>query len=44
MARYAALHRIGSAERLKSFDLEGYAYHEQASDGDRWVFRRRLSD
>jgi cytoplasmic iron level regulating protein YaaA (DUF328/UPF0246 family) len=43
MARYAAGHGVVDAERLKAFDMDGYAFDEQASDADRWVFRRRLA-
>lgn len=41
MTRYAARLRITEVEELKSFDLEGYSFCAAASDGDRWVFRRR---
>ncbi|SNS75823.1 hypothetical protein SAMN06265795_10671 [Noviherbaspirillum humi] len=42
MVRYAALNGITDVERLKAFDLDGYAYAPEASDADIWVFRRRL--
>lgn len=44
MARYAIRHRIDDPEALKDFDLEGYAYEPAASEGDTWVFRRRVAD
>ncbi|MEM4985937.1 peroxide stress protein YaaA [Collimonas sp. H4R21] len=44
MARYAALNKIRDAEKLKAFDLDGYRYVPQDSDGGRWMFRRRLAE
>lgn len=41
MARYAATKGITQAEKLKRFDLDGYAYDASASDETHWVFRRR---
>lgn len=41
MARHAILNRLTEPEALKGFDLEGYAFAPEVSDGDRWVFRRR---
>lgn len=41
MARYAAESRLSSVDRLKAFDLEGYAFAAEASDDTTWVFRRR---
>lgn len=43
MARYAATKKPKTPETLKKFDLDGYAFDAAASDGDRWVFRRRLA-
>jgi hypothetical protein len=42
MARFAMTHRITRPEQLKDFDLEGYAFEQDASSLDQWVFRRRL--
>lgn len=42
MARFIVTGRIDQAEQLKAFGAEGYAFDEGASDGARWVFRRRL--
>ncbi|MBB5393628.1 MULTISPECIES: peroxide stress protein YaaA [unclassified Herbaspirillum] len=42
MARYAALKNISQPEKLKGFDLEGYAFAEEASTDSSWVFRRKL--
>ncbi|MBS0346208.1 MAG: peroxide stress protein YaaA [Proteobacteria bacterium] len=41
MARYAITHQVEQVEQLKDFDLDGYAFAAEASDTDRWVFRRR---
>lgn len=40
MARYAIDHRIDEAEKLKSFDVAGYAFQPQLSDATDWVFAR----
>ncbi|ALU90196.1 hypothetical protein Hrubri_3027 [Herbaspirillum rubrisubalbicans M1] len=44
MARYAALKNINQPEKLKAFDLEGYAFAPEASSESSWVFRRKLED
>ncbi|MBE9609081.1 peroxide stress protein YaaA [Chitinilyticum piscinae] len=44
MVRYAAQHGIRDPQALRDFDLDGYALDEAASDGLRWVFRRRITD
>jgi cytoplasmic iron level regulating protein YaaA (DUF328/UPF0246 family) len=44
MARYAALKGIAQSERLKAFDLDGYAFDESVSSASSWVFRRRIAD
>lgn len=44
MARYAAEHGITDPERLKAFDVDGYAYDAGASGPGHWVFRRRQQD
>ena len=43
MARYAIDKQITDVEALKGFDYEGYAYSEELSDGDNWVFTRKLN-
>jgi cytoplasmic iron level regulating protein YaaA (DUF328/UPF0246 family) len=40
MARYAIEQRITHPAQLQGFEAEGYAYAQQASSPDRWVFRR----
>jgi len=41
LARYAIQKHIQNPEKLKDFNLEGYAYEDSESDANRWVFRRR---
>lgn len=41
MTRYAILNRLTEPEGLKDFDVDGYAFAPEASDGNTWVFRRR---
>ena len=41
LARYAIQKHIQNPEKLKDFNLEGYAYEDAESDVNRWVFRRR---
>jgi len=42
MVRYAASHGLTQPEGLQGFDLDGYAFVPEISDGDTYVFRRRL--
>jgi cytoplasmic iron level regulating protein YaaA (DUF328/UPF0246 family) len=42
MARYAAEQGIVDAERLKDFDVDGYAFEPGVSTEKSWVFRRRI--
>jgi cytoplasmic iron level regulating protein YaaA (DUF328/UPF0246 family) len=44
MARYAAVKRITQPEKLKAFDVEGYAFDERGSSEHSWLFRRRIDD
>ena len=43
MTRYAVLNRLDDPERLKGFDLDGYAFAPAASEADIWRFRRRAA-
>ena len=43
MARYALTERVDAVEALKDFAVEGYAFEPAASEGGRWVFRRRVA-
>ncbi|MCX9155116.1 peroxide stress protein YaaA [Niveibacterium sp. 24ML] len=40
MTRFALDHAITSADPLKAFDRDGYAFDAAASDRDTWYFRR----
>lgn len=40
MTRFAIENRISNPEDLKAFDTEGYAFAEDLSDKNRWVFVR----
>jgi cytoplasmic iron level regulating protein YaaA (DUF328/UPF0246 family) len=40
MCRYAIRERLERPERLQGFKAEGYRFDREASQGDRWVFRR----
>lgn len=42
MARYAAMKGINQPEKLKQFDIDGYAFDPSASGEHTWVFRRRV--
>ncbi|HET9645568.1 MAG TPA: peroxide stress protein YaaA [Burkholderiaceae bacterium] len=42
MARYAAARRARTPQVLQQFDVDGYAFDEEASQAQRWVFRRRI--
>ena len=44
MARYVVTQRLTSAEDLKDFAAEGYAFAEPASSAARWVFRRQSDE
>lgn len=42
MARYAIERRVQTVEELQGFNTDGYVWVPEASQPDRWVFRRRL--
>lgn len=42
MSRYAIRNRVEDVEGLKGFNLEGYAFAPEVSDGTTLVFRRRV--
>lgn len=44
LARYAAVNGIRDPEQLKQFDVDGYAYVPEASNGSSWVFRRKVAE
>ena len=43
MARYAAVKGITDPQKLKRFDVDGYAYVKDASNDKNWVFRRKVA-
>ncbi|TFW25594.1 peroxide stress protein YaaA [Duganella callida] len=43
MARYAAVKGITDPQKLKKFDVDGYAFEPAASDDKTWIFRRKLA-
>ncbi|MGZ8288405.1 MAG: peroxide stress protein YaaA [Telluria sp.] len=43
MARYAAVKGITDPQKLKRFDVDGYAYDKKASNDTSWVFRRKAA-
>lgn len=44
MARHAIQHRILTPAGLQAFAVDGYAFAAEASEPDRFVFRRRVSE
>ncbi|PKR54348.1 peroxide stress protein YaaA [Thalassospira marina] len=40
MARYMIQNRLEKPEDLKSFDMDGYVYRDDLTDGNDWVFTR----
>jgi len=43
MARYAAVKGIRDPQKLKHFDVDGYAFDAAVSSEREWVFRRRIA-
>jgi len=43
MARYIIENRLTDKEQLKSFDVAGYQYSEELSQGNDWVYTRKES-
>lgn len=43
MARFVMQEKIDLPENLKDFDLEGYRFNKTMSEGDNWVFTRKLA-
>ena len=44
MARYIIEHRLTDVEQLKAFDVAGYQYSEDLSQGNDWVFTRKETE
>ncbi len=42
MSRYIIEHELTDAEQIKNFDREGYEFKQALSEGNTWVFTRRL--
>ena len=42
MSRYIIDHQITDPEKMKQFDYEGYEFHPAFSEGNQWVFTRKL--
>lgn len=40
MTRFACVNNIQNPDDLKTFDMEGYYFDEQASGHDEWIFKR----
>tara|TARA_B100000242_G_scaffold271081_1_gene223040 strand:+ start:2691 stop:3467 length:777 start_codon:yes stop_codon:yes gene_type:complete len=43
MARYMIDHRAERVDDLKAFDVEGYAFNEELSSRDEWIFTRHIA-
>lgn len=43
MVRFCAQQKINHPEQMKSFDVDGYAYCQEESGENQWIFRRRLA-
>jgi cytoplasmic iron level regulating protein YaaA (DUF328/UPF0246 family) len=44
MARYAAVKGLSDPQKLKKFDVDGYAYDPQDSSATTWIFRRKVAE
>jgi cytoplasmic iron level regulating protein YaaA (DUF328/UPF0246 family) len=44
MARYATDNAIKDPQKLKGFDVDGYAFDERESSERTWVFRRKVAE
>jgi cytoplasmic iron level regulating protein YaaA (DUF328/UPF0246 family) len=44
MARYIIEHRLTEIEQLKSFNVAGYQYSEDLSQGNDWIFTRKETE
>jgi uncharacterized protein len=42
MARFAIQKQVKDVRKLQAFNSDGYAFDTEASEADRWVFRRKL--
>lgn len=44
MARYATVKGLADPQKLKKFDVDGYAFDAQDSSETTWIFRRRVAE
>jgi len=44
LARYAAVKGITDPEKLKQFNVDGYAFNKKDSDEQHWIFRRKIEE
>ena len=44
MAKYVIQNQITEVEKIKQFDLAGYEYHDAFSQGNDWVFTRKIAE
>jgi cytoplasmic iron level regulating protein YaaA (DUF328/UPF0246 family) len=44
MARFAAVKGITDPQKLKKFNVDGYAYVKKDSDDSTWIFRRKVAE
>jgi cytoplasmic iron level regulating protein YaaA (DUF328/UPF0246 family) len=44
MARYAAVKGITDPQKLKKFNVDGYAFDKAGSDDKTWLFRRKIAE
>jgi hypothetical protein len=42
MARYIIENQLNDVEKLKDFDLAGYQFNSEFSQGNDWVFTRKV--
>lgn len=43
MTRYITLNRLESAAEIKDFNADGYGFNEAMSEGNNWVFTRKIA-
>ncbi len=44
MARYATVKGLSDPQKLKKFDVDGYAFDAQDSSETTWIFRRKVAE
>lgn len=43
MSRFILQNKVDQPEGLKDFNLEGYGFNKAMSEGNNWVFTRKIS-